>query len=113
KRLLAVGLTLLFAMTCGAEDGKDPQSGAANRSDSPQTKPTQPTPARMSPFSVYGSARTHDEKIYRALLARPTDVEFVDTPLTDAILFLKDYHNINILLETDQLRKAAIPTDHP
>lgn len=53
------------------------------------------------------------EEAIRRSLDAPTDVEFVDTPLSDAILYLKDLHGINIILDTQALQDDGVLTDTP
>ena len=53
-----------------------------------------------------------DERIKQALNS-PTEMEFVDTPLTDVIDYLKDYHQIEIQLDKKALEEASIALDTP
>jgi hypothetical protein len=53
-----------------------------------------------------------DVRIRRAL-AQPTQVEFKDAPLKDAIAYLSDYHDIAIKLDEAALGKAGIDPDLP
>lgn len=46
-------------------------------------------------------------------LRRPTEMQFMDTPLSDAISVLKDRHQIEIQLDQKALRDAGIATDTP
>ncbi len=46
-------------------------------------------------------------------LGEPTTMEFVDTPLQDAIDYLKDVHNIEIQLEKTALEEAGVGSDTP
>ncbi|MCS7238877.1 MAG: VWA domain-containing protein [Thermoguttaceae bacterium] len=46
-------------------------------------------------------------------LRRPTEMQFIDTPLSDAISVLKDRHQIEIQLDQKALRDAGIATDTP
>ena len=51
------------------------------------------------------------EKKIDAALKSPTQLEFVDTPLTDVIDYLKDYHQIEIQLDKKAMDEAGIGTD--
>ena len=53
-----------------------------------------------------------EEKIRRAL-NQPTTVEFLDLPLEDAITFLREYHNINIILDKATLADEGVAIDQP
>lgn len=53
-----------------------------------------------------------EERIRKALNS-PTDVEFVETPLKDALLFLKDQHNINIWIDETKISDEGVATDQP
>ena len=46
-------------------------------------------------------------------LKKQTEIAFTDTPLTDVMTFLSDYHNIPIQLDNEALTEVAIPTDTP
>ncbi len=54
----------------------------------------------------------NEERILAAL-SDNTAVEFVDTPLQDAIDYLAQLHNITIIIEDQALSDAGIPTDEP
>ena len=53
------------------------------------------------------------EKKIEAALKSPTQLEFVDTPLTDVIDYLKDYHQIEIQLDKKAMEDAGVGTDTP
>ena len=48
-----------------------------------------------------------------AALELPTEIEFVDTPLSDVVDFLNGRHQIDIQLDRKALDEASIPTDTP
>ena len=48
-----------------------------------------------------------------AALREPTQLEFVETPLTDVVNFLKDQHKIEIQLDKKALDDVGIGTDTP
>jgi hypothetical protein len=49
----------------------------------------------------------------REALAHPTIMEFIETPLQDAVEYLKDYHGIEIQFDNRALEDAGIGTDTP
>ena len=46
-------------------------------------------------------------------LGEPTTMEFIETPLADAVDYLKDLHGIEIQLDTKALEEAGIGSDTP
>ena len=57
------------------------------------------------------SKRTEAEKKIDKALKDPTQIEFVDTPLRDVIDYLKDYHHIEIQLDTAAMKDAGADPD--
>ncbi len=53
-----------------------------------------------------------EAKLYKAL-ETPTLVEFVETPLADVILYLKDYHKAEITFDQRALDDAGVGADTP
>ena len=53
-----------------------------------------------------------EEKILKAL-DDPTTLEFIETPLQDAVDYIKDFHGIEIQLDTKALEGAGIMVDTP
>lgn len=53
------------------------------------------------------------EERIRKSLDLPTDVEFIETPLDEAINFLKEQHNINIVLDKQKIADEGVATDTP
>src|SRR3569623_544210 len=51
-------------------------------------------------------------KIIKAL-DEPTELEFIETPLSDVVEYLKTRHNIEIQLDKKALEEAAIQPDTP
>jgi hypothetical protein len=66
------------------------------------------------PVLIRGASRDAgaDHKI-RDALSQSTQLEFVETPLSDAIDYLKDFHHIDIELDDKALEEAGIGTDTP
>ncbi len=60
--------------------------------------------------------RPHDspaaQKILKAL-QQPTVIEFTETPLQDVVLYLKDFHHIEIQLDQKALEDAGLAPDVP
>ena len=49
----------------------------------------------------------------RKALDSPTEMQFIDTPLQDAMDFLMDYHEFQILIDTAALDEAGTSSDSP
>ena len=59
------------------------------------------------------SRRGPAEKKIQEALKSPTQLEFIETPLSDVIDYLKDYHDIEIQLDKKSLDDMSIGTDTP
>jgi type II secretory pathway component GspD/PulD (secretin) len=57
-------------------------------------------------------ADPQEAKIYAAL-DQPADIQFVETPLKDAIDFVADQHGIPIVLDAKRLEEAGVNIDTP
>ena len=53
------------------------------------------------------------EFLIRRALSQPTELEFIETPLSDVIDFLRDYHRIEIQIDTRAMDSMGIGTDTP
>jgi len=53
------------------------------------------------------------EKKIREALEAPTQMEFTETPLQDAVGYLKDLHGVEIQLDTRAMEDAGVGTDTP
>jgi hypothetical protein len=62
--------------------------------------------------SLGGVDAEANQKIKDALKS-PTQIEFVETPLSDVIDYLRDYHEIQIQFEEKALSEVGIGTDTP
>ena len=72
------------------------------------------TPVRAAePRTTPRPLPTKGEAKILAALAEPTAVDFIENPLSDAIDFLKQKHEIEIQLDTKALTDAGIGTDTP
>lgn len=54
----------------------------------------------------------NEQKIQKAL-GDPTDLEFIDTPLKDAMDFLANSHNITVIIDEPALTEEGIAMDEP
>ena len=72
------------------------------------------TARRKEKYSSMDLAKqgTAEKKINEALKS-PTQLEFIETPLTDVIDYLKDYHEIEIQIDKKALDDVGIGTDTP
>jgi hypothetical protein len=70
-------------------------------------EPARPAAAAKSRVDAEREAKV------REALEQPTKVEFTETPLQDAVDFLKDYHGIEIQLDHGALEDAGIGSDTP
>lgn len=117
-----VCLAWLAAQLPAAEPEDDPFSDkpkALITTDAPKATPTdEQLPAEAAPAK--SAARqprptpqtTAAAKIHYAL-QDPTAMDFTETPLQDAIDYLKDLHNIPIQLDTRALEDAGVGSDTP
>jgi len=53
------------------------------------------------------------EKKIRCALASPTAIEFIETPLQDVVDFIKEFHEIEIQIDTRALGDVGIGSDTP
>ncbi len=53
------------------------------------------------------------ERLIREALGQETEFNFIDTPLSDALLIIGEQHGINIRLDTLVLEEAGVPSDEP
>ncbi len=76
-------------------------------------------PAAAIPFDDAPAATSHEDPTprlegrIRQALELPTLMDFTETPLQDAMDYLKDHHGIAIQLDTRALENAAIGSDTP
>ena len=60
-------------------------------------------------LSCWIAAKTHRERMrIVAALKSPTQIEFVETPLSDVVDYLQDLHHIEIRVDKEALRQAGI-----
>jgi hypothetical protein len=65
------------------------------------------------PSVEYLPKLTLAEERILAELEKPTEFEFTETPLQDAVDYLRDFHQLQIQLDTKALEDAGIDTDTP
>ena len=90
---------------------KDPQPPVAKK----RAVKKPPTAAAQTP-QPSAAKQPHlrcGEAAIEAALAQPTQLEFVDTPLSDVIEFRKNHHGIEIQLDAKVLGDAGIGSDTP
>ena len=107
---------LMLAIVAGMGAGKsdvrrveeDPFGDAA-----PQSTPTNAA-EQVASIVVHPDQKpiAAEERI-RAALRGPTVMEFVETPLSDVVDYLKDHHQIEIQLDTKALEDAGAGSDTP
>ncbi len=132
---LAVNLVVPWSLARAEEDhpfGAEPtRPAAAASSDDPfGAEPARPTAGAQSdePFAasrriaarraVLAVAITADvdaasEAKIRAELGNATTMEFIETPLTDAVDYLKDLHRIEMQLDEKGLEDSGLGSDTP
>jgi hypothetical protein len=73
-----------------------------------------PSEHALPPGEKWGFLRSdrESEKIV-ATLNLPTEVNFVDLPLEDAINYLRDYHKINIIIDLAAMQDLGVARDQP
>jgi type II secretory pathway component GspD/PulD (secretin) len=88
-----------------ADKPGDPPKGPPGRK---QRAPAPP----MKDLRLKDEEEPAEERILQAL-SKPTEVNFVDIPLEDAVNFLKEQHKINIWVDRQSLGDANIALDQP
>lgn len=68
-------------------------------------------PASVPPKSRFGNSAASPRIL--AALESPTDLEFMETPLSDVIQYLKDFHKIEIQLDCKELHDVGVSSDLP
>ena len=95
-----------------ADRAEDPFSGDKSPPRKPHPPAMQKAPAkRPQPSAAKGPYLRTGEAAIEEALAKPTQLEFVKTPLSEAIEFLKDQHHIEIQLDKNGLTDVGIRTD--
>ncbi len=74
----------------------------------PQLMEVTTSGTNILPSALREAFPAFDEHRLAKKLTEPTVIEFTETPLTDVILYLKDYHRTEIWLNRQALREAGI-----
>lgn len=90
-----VGIWLTLFAACSAQDSKVPAKPAEPKESSAVAGLESASEAELS------NRRWRDEA--QALLRKPTDVEFAEYPIEDAVKFLAEFHNARIRLDRTAL----------
>ncbi len=90
-----VAIWLCLFAVCSAQDSKAPAKPAEPKESSAGAGLESAAEAELS------NRRWRDEA--QALLRKPTDVEFADYPIEDAVKFLAEFHNARIRLDRTAL----------
>ncbi len=115
--LVAIGLGSL-----GADEGTTPRQTTRDAAIDTRVEDTGGNPGASDAVAVLpaadGSGATTSEAIteakkIQAALDELVDVEFLDTPLSDAMEFLSDVHKIPIIIDEQALAEDGIATDEP
>ncbi len=72
-----------------------------------------PDKAIKPPVEEFLPPLSESEKKITAELDKPTEFDFVGTPLQDVVDFLKDKHSLEIQLDTKALEEAGVGSDTP
>src|SRR5260221_8529101 len=64
------------------------------------------------PAPVMNPDSPEEDRAFRSL-TKPTQVDFIDVPLSNALQFLSDFHNLPIRIDEAALTAAKIPIDSP
>jgi len=76
------------------------------------TSPARSSAADRPRIPFYPEPSSTTMRIYRALQEK-TDFQFTDTPLTDALSFLKDYHQVTIWVDVAAMQDRGIDPTAP
>ena len=71
------------------------------------------TERRRKRFAVDLYRASPGEQRIRKTLDAPTDVDFIEMPLKDALRYLQDLHGINIWLNSARIADEGVSTDQP
>lgn len=75
--------------------------------------PAPPTGRKKGVFDL-STTNPAEEKIQAALIdPKGVDIEFIDTPLTDAVEFIADAKNITMILDQKALTEEGVAIDEP
>jgi hypothetical protein len=115
----AGGLALLAAVCIGGlatwagdKEQRTEEKPPASRDDGGRTPgKSRPAPP-LKDLRLKNEGRSMEERI-EASLDKPTEVNFIELPLDDALAFLREYHNVPIWIDRPALAESNIPLDTP
>lgn len=84
----------------------------ADEGDKGVRKPRR-TPAIIAQDLLLKGEEPEPEEIIEQTLTKPTEVNFAELPLEEAIRYLKEYHDIDIWIDRAALLEAGVQTDAP
>lgn len=92
---------------------KSPKVDKPGDSPKPPAARKQRTPSPpMKDLRLNDEDEPAEEQILQTL-SKPTEVNFLELPLEDAVRILKEFHKINIWIDRHALADAKIPLDEP
>jgi len=115
---LLIGLVVLLAvptvfMAGEAPNGRDDSAHLDRRGEAPKGKIRRPlADPPMKDLRLKNDDEPTEARIERTL-GNPTEVNFIETSLEDALNLLSNYHNVNIWLDRKALLDAEIAVDQP
>jgi len=83
----------------------------AQREANPNIGREPPAPAKAVQRGWDYKARNENVMKIEAALQKPTEVNFSDSPLTEALNYLEDLHHIEIMIDRQALQDESIPED--
>ncbi|HUT11177.1 MAG TPA: tetratricopeptide repeat protein, partial [Thermoguttaceae bacterium] len=90
-----------------------PERGEGPRLSGTVRRATSGTLPQYRPVDLTADGPEEAEARINAALDSPTQLEFIETQLQDVVDFLRDYHDIEIQIDTRALDEVGIPTDTP
>lgn len=111
--VVALLIGIPWLVSTGADDAKPKPSFQAAEQAAETPPKTAIGGAIVTSPRAAPKPRHLSEARIRWALQSPTDVEFIETPLEEAINFLKEQHNISIVLDRQKIADEGVATDTP
>jgi hypothetical protein len=114
--ILAIGAVAIGAAAAAYFSRVDPAAAQVAPDDNPFSGPAEPGKASTvakSPSTEFFPEPSAAEARILAALDEPTTLEFTETPLQDAIDYLKAKHKIEIQLDSRALEDVGVASDTP
>jgi hypothetical protein len=108
--LVAVPLFLLATFLCCVQIAAAQDGAADPKPKSTDAAPARSQKARELPRPVTDPER--EESTYR-ILVKPTNADFLDLPLEDALSYFSDFHGLDLQIDKPALAVAKISVDSP